>query len=170
MSFTYDYNDPPSVVGEYIFATGKTHAMMGWLGIGKLLSRFSNYGRDERGALGIRRFQLSDGTEAQVYPINHLMPDWSAIIYGVTDCTGSWWQSILKTKGPCWNHLELSNQMTAEEGDPALDRLARYRVSGAPLRIRGQYQPAKASIPFQANPEKWPEPYRSAWFAEPKDG
>ena len=167
MSYRYDYMTAPIVTDKYVFSDGKgrLHMMLGWLGLG----RRRNAHRTPDGRLGLLRYKLSDGTEAQRYPVQKLMPDWSAILYGATDVTGQFWGEILGGR-PCWNWLELGGPMTASEGQPVLRRLSDYRKSGAPLRVKGMsngWEPriSKGEAWFP-HPDHWPEPYHSAWFSE----
>ena len=70
----YDYTKPPHVIDSYIWSdnVGRLHMMLGWLGLGRLIGtkRGGDIGRTEDGRLGRRRYRLSDGTEAQRYPVN----------------------------------------------------------------------------------------------------
>lgn len=148
----FDYKNPP--VGgrktRIVDAHGTLRMIYGWLGIKKGLPV---------------QIQLKGGGKFQAYPIQKLMPDWSAILYGCTDVTGEYW-AHLNDGEPCWNWLEMDGPMTAEEGSPYLERLSAYRKSGAPLNGASQmgvHRPANAR---HVGPAFWPEPYRDAWFKE----
>lgn len=144
----FDYSKPPVAASEAPIEDkqGTLRMIFGWLGIKKKLPV---------------RVQLEGGGEFQVYPIQRLMPDWSAILYGATDVTGGYWAHLNNGK-PCWNWLEMDGPMTAEEGSPYLERLAAYRKSGAPLRTG----PQKPGEPRHVDPKRWPEPYKTAWFGD----
>jgi hypothetical protein len=131
----FKYAETPIAVDEATYSNPILRFLFGWMGIKKS---------------GISRIELSDGQFFQTYPISTMVPDWSHILRGAVDVTGSYWAHINDGK-PCLNGLELDGPFTAREGEPMLQRIADYRESGAPLK---------------ENPSDWPEPYKSVWFTD----
>ena len=113
------------------------------------------------GWLGIRskgpfEYYFSDGYKLRPYPISPMVTEWSHILRGAPDVTGfnniKYLEALYargewKTVQPMLNSLDLIyNTFTAKEGDPALDRIREYKG------------------PLLTDPDKWPEPYRTAYL------
>jgi hypothetical protein len=122
-----------TLVSKKSVSTNVSRFIFSWLGI-------------KRG--GPYRYTFSDGYVFQPYPRSTLIPDWSWILRGCSDVTGTKFQKyveLIGAKGPSLNAIELTGPYTVRAGDPSLKNIADY------------------DGPLTSDPKTWPEPYRSAY-------
>lgn len=129
------------LVEKKYVGTATTRFLFGWLGIRKK---------------GPYEYLFDDGVWFRPYPISSLTQEWSNILRGSSDVTGTKFMPYiealveageLERLVPQMNWLELKyTTFTAKEGDPSLKRIRDY--DGA----------------LATKPELWPEPYKSAYL------